>query len=102
MSIIFSVCRFVAHRFLFLVFVFNLKVTLGQICFAYYKLSSRTGDGGSPPTTIFNFQFKNFRSGIFSIALTRLSSRTGNGGSPSAVLKIYFDEIIRLVGNAYA
>ena len=54
------------------------------------------------PFSIFNFQFKNFRSGIFSIALTRLSSRTGNGGSPPAVLKIYFDEIIRLVGNAYA
>lgn len=54
------------HNFQFS--IFNLKVTLGQICFAYRKLSSRTGNGGSPP----------------------------------AVLKIYFNKIVWLVGNAYA
>lgn len=68
MSIIFR-CAVSLHTvFLFLVFIYNLKVTLGQICFAYYKLSSRIGRSDTLP----------------------------------AVLKIYFDEIIRFVGNAYA
>jgi len=33
--------------------------------------------------SIFNFQLKNFRLGIYALALKRLSSRTGKGGSPS-------------------
>ena len=45
------------------------------------------------PTFIFNFPFsifnlKNFRSGIYTLALIRLSSRTGNGGSPLVLLTI--------------
>ena len=51
--------------------------------------------GGTPPTAIFNFPFsnfnlKNFRSGIYTLALIRLSSRTGNGGSPLVLLTIVF------------
>jgi len=33
--------------------------------------------------SIFNFQLKNFRLGIYALALKRLSSRTGKDGSPS-------------------
>lgn len=45
------------------------------------------------PTFIFNFPFsnfnlKNFRSGIYTLALIRLSSQTGNGGSPLVLLTI--------------
>ena len=47
------------------------------------------------PTFIFNFPFsnfnlKNFRSGIYTLALIRLSSRTGNGGSSLVLLTIVF------------
>ena len=54
------------------------------------------------PTVWFVQTIKMLRSGIFSFLLYKLSSRIGRSDTLPAVLKIYFDEIIRLVGNAYA
>ena len=81
MSIIFRCAASLHTVFLFLVFIYNLKVTLGQICFAYCKLSSRTDNGGLPPTVIFHFQFStcNLKAtlGQICFAYRKLSSRTG-------------------------
>ena len=64
----------------------NCNVTLGRICFAYCKQSTRTGNG-SLPIQIIKIITKQ-RSGRICFVFNMLSTRTGNGSLPIQTIKI--------------